>query len=106
MSEIKPNLVLIGGGGHCVSVIDIIENGNEFNILGIKDDKQAAIKRLENKRDTLLLEVKETEHTEAEKEAIVKLYAKKIDDINNPILLLKKDFISLFIIAIIKILFL
>ena len=35
MSEIKPNLVLIGGGGHCVSVIDIIENGNEFNILGI-----------------------------------------------------------------------
>ena len=55
---------------------------NEFNILGIKDDKQAAIKRLENKRDTLLLEVKETEHTEAEKKAIVKLYAKKIDDIN------------------------
>lgn len=35
MSEIKPNLVLIGGGGHCVSVIDIIENGNEYNILGI-----------------------------------------------------------------------
>ena len=37
MSEIKLNLVLIGGGGHCVSVIDIIENGNEFNILGILD---------------------------------------------------------------------
>ena len=37
MSEIKPNLVLIGGGGHCVSVIDIIENGNEFSILGILD---------------------------------------------------------------------
>ena len=37
MSEIKPNLVLIGGGGHCISVIDIIENGNEFNILGILD---------------------------------------------------------------------
>ena len=55
---------------------------NEFNILGIKDDKQAAIKRLENKRDYLLDEVKETEHTEAEKEAIVKLYGKKIDDIN------------------------
>ena len=33
MSEIKPNLVLIGGGGHCVSVIDIIENGNKFNII-------------------------------------------------------------------------
>ena len=37
MSKIKPNLVLIGGGGHCVSVIDIIENGNKFNILGILD---------------------------------------------------------------------
>ena len=37
MSETKPNLVLIGGGGHCVSVIDIIENGNEFSILGILD---------------------------------------------------------------------
>ena len=37
MSETKPNLVLIGGGGHCVSVIDVIENGNKFNILGILD---------------------------------------------------------------------
>lgn len=37
MSETKPNLVLIGGGGHCVSVIDVIENSNKFNILGILD---------------------------------------------------------------------
>lgn len=37
MSEIKPNIVLIGGGGHCVSIIDIIENDNKFNILGILD---------------------------------------------------------------------
>lgn len=37
MSEIKPNLILIGGGGHCVSVIDVIENDNKFNILGILD---------------------------------------------------------------------
>ena len=37
MSKIKPNLVLIGGGGHCVSVIDMIENGNEYKILGILD---------------------------------------------------------------------
>jgi len=35
MEELKKNIVLIGGGGHCVSVIDIIENGNEFNIIGI-----------------------------------------------------------------------
>ena len=37
MVELKKNIVLIGGGGHCSSVIDIIENGNEFNILGILD---------------------------------------------------------------------
>ena len=37
MSEIKPNIILIGGGGHCVSVIDVIENENKFNILGILD---------------------------------------------------------------------
>ena len=46
MSEIKPNLVLIGGGGHCISVIDIIENGNEFNILGILE--------LNSKEDNIL----------------------------------------------------
>ena len=37
MVELKKNIVLVGGGGHCISVIDIIENGNEFNILGILD---------------------------------------------------------------------
>ena len=37
MNLTKPNIVLIGGGGHCVSVIDIIENDNKFNILGILD---------------------------------------------------------------------
>ena len=37
MVESKKNIVLVGGGGHCISVIDIIENGNEFNILGILD---------------------------------------------------------------------
>jgi sugar O-acyltransferase (sialic acid O-acetyltransferase NeuD family) len=37
MVELKKNIVLIGGGGHCISVIDIIENGTDFNILGILD---------------------------------------------------------------------
>ena len=37
MNKKRHNIVLIGGGSHCVSVIDIIENGNEFNILGILD---------------------------------------------------------------------
>ena len=30
------NLILIGGGGHCISVIDVIDD-NEFNILGVLD---------------------------------------------------------------------
>jgi len=38
----KKNIVLIGGGGHCISVIDIIENSNEFNILGILDTKSTS----------------------------------------------------------------
>ena len=37
MVELKKNIVLIGGGGHCISVIDIIENGTDFNILGVLD---------------------------------------------------------------------
>jgi len=31
------NIVLIGGGGHCKSVIDIIERKGEYNIIGIVD---------------------------------------------------------------------
>lgn len=37
MNNLKPNIVLIGGGGHCISAIDIIENENKFNIKGILD---------------------------------------------------------------------
>jgi sugar O-acyltransferase (sialic acid O-acetyltransferase NeuD family) len=40
MEKFKNNIVLVGGGGHCISVIDIIENGNEFNILGILDSNR------------------------------------------------------------------
>ncbi|SNR14892.1 NeuD/PglB/VioB family sugar acetyltransferase [Tenacibaculum jejuense] len=37
----KPDIVLIGGGGHCMSVIDVIENENKYNIKGILDsDKE------------------------------------------------------------------
>ena len=39
MKNLKPNIILIGGGGHCVSVIDIIENDKNFNIKGILDLK-------------------------------------------------------------------
>lgn len=33
----KKKIVLIGGGGHCKSVIDVIEQQNEFEIAGIVD---------------------------------------------------------------------
>ncbi len=31
------NIVLIGGGGHCKSVIDVIEQEDQFRIAGIVD---------------------------------------------------------------------
>jgi sugar O-acyltransferase (sialic acid O-acetyltransferase NeuD family) len=34
----KPKLILLGGGGHCVSCIDVIEQGNKFEIAGIVDE--------------------------------------------------------------------
>jgi sugar O-acyltransferase (sialic acid O-acetyltransferase NeuD family) len=33
----KPKIILIGGGGHCKSCIDVIEHANEFTISGIVD---------------------------------------------------------------------
>lgn len=33
----KEKMVLIGGGGHCVSVIDVIELENKYDIIGILD---------------------------------------------------------------------
>jgi len=36
----KPDILLIGGGGHCRSVIDVIEQENKFNIAGIIDLKE------------------------------------------------------------------
>ena len=34
----KPDIVLIGGGGHCHSVLDVIEQEQKFNISGIIDN--------------------------------------------------------------------
>ncbi|MCJ0741510.1 acetyltransferase [Pedobacter montanisoli] len=36
----KKDLILIGGGGHCKSCIDVIEYTEEFNIIGILDKKE------------------------------------------------------------------
>ncbi len=33
----KPKIILIGGGGHCKAVIDVIETENKFKISGIID---------------------------------------------------------------------
>lgn len=33
----KKPIILIGGGGHCISCIDIIEQGGEYEIIGILD---------------------------------------------------------------------
>ncbi len=37
MTEKKPEIILMGGGGHCKSCIDVIEQENKFSISGIVD---------------------------------------------------------------------
>ena len=37
---LKEKILLIGGGGHCKSVIDVIEQQNRFDIAGIVDKKE------------------------------------------------------------------
>ncbi len=36
----KEKIILVGGGGHCKSVIDVIEQENKYKILGIVDIKE------------------------------------------------------------------
>lgn len=36
----KEKIILIGGGGHCHSVIDVIEQENKYEIIGIVDTKE------------------------------------------------------------------
>jgi len=36
----KPQILLVGGGGHCHSVIDVIELENKYDIIGIVDKKE------------------------------------------------------------------
>jgi len=43
MSTNKPKLVLVGGGGHCESCIDVIEQENKFQIIGIIDTKKGSV---------------------------------------------------------------
>lgn len=36
----KKHIVLIGGGGHCAAVIDVIEEENKYEIIGILDPEE------------------------------------------------------------------
>ena len=38
--NLKPKIILIGGGGHCKSVIDVIESESKYEIAGIIDKKE------------------------------------------------------------------
>ena len=40
MQNTKPEILLIGGGGHCKSVIDVIEQEDRYTIAGIIDKKE------------------------------------------------------------------
>jgi sugar O-acyltransferase, sialic acid O-acetyltransferase neuD family len=40
MKTEKLDIILIGGGGHCVSIIDVIEQQGKYNIKGIIDIKE------------------------------------------------------------------
>ncbi|MDY3203754.1 MAG: NeuD/PglB/VioB family sugar acetyltransferase [Arcobacter sp.] len=44
----KEKIVLIGGGGHCHSVIDVIEQENKYEIIGIVDTKENIGKKVLN----------------------------------------------------------
>ncbi len=44
----KEKIVLIGGGGHCHSVIDVIEQENKYEIIGIVDRKENIGKKVLN----------------------------------------------------------
>lgn len=36
----KPKIILVGGGGHCTSCIDVIEQENKFQIAGVVDTQK------------------------------------------------------------------
>lgn len=44
----KEKIILIGGGGHCHSIIDVIEQENKYEIIGIADIKKNMGKKVLN----------------------------------------------------------
>ncbi len=49
----KENIILVGGGGHCKSCIDVIEQENSFSIVGIVDISEKLGKKT-NRRISVL----------------------------------------------------
>jgi sugar O-acyltransferase (sialic acid O-acetyltransferase NeuD family) len=45
---VKEKIILIGGGGHCNSIIDVIELTNKYDIIGIVDTKENIGKKVLN----------------------------------------------------------
>lgn len=41
MKHNKPEIILVGGGGHCKAAIDVIEQENKYEIKGVLDPKPA-----------------------------------------------------------------
>lgn len=48
MNNSRKNIILIGGGGHCKSCIDVIESTNVYNIIGILDRPSELGKKILN----------------------------------------------------------
>ena len=44
----KSKLILVGAGGHCLSVIDTIEQENKFEIIGILDNEKTTEEKILN----------------------------------------------------------
>lgn len=46
MNQVKPEIILVGGGGHCKAAIDIIEQEGKYTIKGVLDPKRTEPKIL------------------------------------------------------------
>jgi sugar O-acyltransferase (sialic acid O-acetyltransferase NeuD family) len=44
--KLKGNILLVGGGGHCSSIIDVIEQADQFSIAGIVEQQENIGKKI------------------------------------------------------------
>ena len=84
----KPTIILIGGGGHCKSCVDVIEQENKYTIAGIVDSKDRIgqtilgypiigcdddLKELNNKFDNFLITIGQIKTPEQRKKLFKEL---------------------------------